>query len=90
MPEDNSKTDELRDLFIETTGTDTVTETQEAGDERLIGDENDARPTTNIQCPECDNNRAHYELKQIRSADESETRFFECTDCGYKWREDDH
>ncbi|MFW5949411.1 MAG: transcription factor S, partial [Halolamina sp.] len=22
--------------------------------------------------------------------DESETRFFTCTECGHKWREDDH
>jgi DNA-directed RNA polymerase subunit M len=29
-------------------------------------------------------------MKQIRAADESETRFFTCTECGHKWREDDH
>jgi len=47
-------------------------------------------PTTEIRCPECGHDRASYEMKQIRSADESETRFFTCTECGYKWREDDH
>jgi DNA-directed RNA polymerase subunit M len=47
-------------------------------------------PTTEIRCPECGNDRASYEMKQIRSADESETRFFTCTECGHKWREDDH
>ncbi|MEF8882085.1 MAG: transcription factor S [Halapricum sp.] len=50
----------------------------------------DMGPTTEAQCPECDNDRAFWEMKQIRAADESETRFFTCTECGHKWREDDH
>jgi DNA-directed RNA polymerase subunit M len=53
-------------------------------------DATDMGPTTNERCPECDNDRAFYEMKQIRAADESETRFFTCTDCEHKWREDDH
>lgn len=47
-------------------------------------------PTTATRCPECGHDRARYEMKQIRSADESETRFFTCTECGHNWREDDH
>jgi DNA-directed RNA polymerase subunit M len=47
-------------------------------------------PTTDARCPECGNDRAFWEMKQIRAADESETRFFTCTECGHKWREDDH
>jgi DNA-directed RNA polymerase subunit M len=50
----------------------------------------DMGPTTRTRCPECGNDRAFYEMKQIRSADESETRFFTCTECEHKWREDDH
>jgi len=50
----------------------------------------DMGPTTRERCPECGNERAFYEMKQIRSADESETRFFTCTECEHKWREDDH
>jgi DNA-directed RNA polymerase subunit M len=50
----------------------------------------DIGPTTSATCPECGNDRAFWEMKQIRSADESETRFFTCTECGHKWREDDH
>ena len=53
-------------------------------------DEGALGPTTEIRCPECGNDRASYEMKQIRAADESETRFFTCTECGHKWREDDH
>jgi len=29
-------------------------------------------------------------MNQIRAADESETRFFECVECKYKWRENEH
>ena len=47
-------------------------------------------PTTEAHCPECENDRAFWEMKQIRAADESETRFFTCTECEHKWREDDH
>ncbi len=47
-------------------------------------------PTTSTTCPECGNDRAHWYMQQIRAADESETRFFVCTECEHKWREDDH
>lgn len=47
-------------------------------------------PTTEERCPNCGNDRAYWYMQQIRSADESETRFFVCTECEHKWREDDH
>jgi len=47
-------------------------------------------PTTTAQCPNCDNDEAYWYMQQIRAADESETRFFVCTECEHKWREDDH
>lgn len=49
-----------------------------------------ALPTTNARCPECEHTTAYWYLQQIRSADESETRFFVCTECEHRWREDDH
>jgi len=52
--------------------------------------EDQGRPTTTAQCPECDNDQAYWYMQQIRAADESETRFFVCTECEHKWREDDH
>lgn len=52
--------------------------------------ENKGLPTTEVQCVNCDNDRAHWYLQQIRAADESETRFLICTECEHKWREDDH
>ena len=47
-------------------------------------------PTTETICPACGHDRAQYQMKQIRSADESETRFFTWVGCGHKWREDEH
>lgn len=46
-------------------------------------------PTTDARCPECGNNLAYWWLRQLRSADESEVRFFRCTKCGKTWREYD-
>ena len=40
-------------------------------------------------CPECGHDKATYELKQTRSADEAPTRFFTCLKCKHKWREYD-
>lgn len=71
----------------------TTTQGQEADSGPVdMSDVDDAEigPTTNARCPECGHDRARYEMKQIRSADESETRFFTCVECGQKWREDDH
>ena len=53
-------------------------------------DEESALPTTEAHCPNCGNDRARWYMQQIRAADESETRFFICTECDHKWREDDN
>jgi len=54
-------------------------------------DQSEIGPTVDQKCPQCDEvQTVRYELKQIRAADESETRFFTCTECDHKWREDDH
>ena len=52
--------------------------------------EDQGLPSMTAQCPQCDNDKAYWYMQQIRSADESETRFFVCTECEHKWREDDH
>ena len=44
-------------------------------------------PTTSVRCPECDNDTAYWWFRQLRSADESEVRFFKCTKCKKTWRE---
>ncbi|KGK99295.1 DNA-directed RNA polymerase subunit M [Methanococcoides methylutens] len=55
----------------------------------LEGDIDEGLPTTTARCPECENNVAYWWLRQLRSADESETRFFKCTKCSFTWREYD-
>ncbi len=44
-------------------------------------------PTAAETCPKCGNSTAYWVLRQTRGADEPETRIFECTRCGHKWRE---
>ena len=46
-------------------------------------------PTIEIKCPECGYELAEWWLRQLRSADESEVRFFRCVKCGKTWREYD-
>lgn len=55
----------------------------------VIEGESGALPTTNVNCPECGNREAYWWLRQMRAADESETRFYRCTKCGKTWREYD-
>ncbi|MFY9717890.1 MAG: transcription factor S [Thermoplasmata archaeon] len=44
-------------------------------------------PKTAETCPKCSNGEAYYVLRQTRGSDEPETRIFECTKCGHKWRD---
>jgi len=46
-------------------------------------------PTIQIKCPKCENNLAFWWLRQLRAADESEVRFFRCTECDHTWRQYD-
>lgn len=58
----------------------------------VVMDENtdvETLPKTNIDCPECGNNEAHWWMQKTRSADEPPTRFFQCTECDNRWREYD-
>ena len=65
---------------------------EQEGDEVIEGvDTERSLPKTDQQCNDsnCDNERAYWYLQQTRAADESDTRFYICTDCGNKWREYD-
>lgn len=43
-------------------------------------------PKVKEECTKCENKHAYYWTLQTRAADESETRFFECTKCSHRWR----
>jgi DNA-directed RNA polymerase subunit M len=68
--------------FVSTEGQDTsdVVETEE-------GIHFEGQPTAEETCDRCGNDTAYYTFKQTASADEPPTRFFKCTECGYRWRE---
>ena len=57
----------------------------------IVDEADDIRtlPTIAAKCPECGCPTAEWWLRQLRSADESETRFFRCIKCKYTWREYD-
>lgn len=44
-------------------------------------------PTTAAQCPGCGHGEAYWWMRQMRGADEPETRFYRCTKCNKTWRE---
>jgi len=71
-------------------GSNVVVDKQEKKEVTLIEDKDKANvlPKTKIKCPKCDNNEAFWILRQMRGSDEPESRFYTCTKCGYKWRED--
>lgn len=45
-------------------------------------------PKTTAVCPKCAHDEAYWILRQMRGSDEPESRFYTCTKCGHKWRED--
>jgi len=54
----------------------------------IENNDNNILPKTKIKCPKCENNEAFWILRQMRGSDEPESRFYTCTKCSYKWRED--
>ena len=56
---------------------------------KMLGEDIDLGPGVTEICPNCGHDKATYELKQTRSADEAPTRFFTCKKCKHKWREYD-
>ena len=71
-------------------GSNIVVSKQESKEITLIEDKEKTNvlPKTKIKCPKCENNEAFWILRQMRGSDEPESRFYTCTKCGYKWRED--
>ena len=71
-------------------GSNIVVSRQKKKDLALIEDSNKTNvlPKTKIKCPKCENGEAYWIIRQMRGSDEPESRFYTCTKCGYKWRED--
>ena len=61
-------------------------EIEEHENVKMLGEVDDMRSTINETCPECGHDKAYYELKQTRSADEAPTRIFTCAKCKHTWR----
>jgi DNA-directed RNA polymerase subunit M len=77
---------------IETT--DNMTKKRERSEKEIMivddeGEKIRTLPTIQIKCPKCSNNLAFWWLRQLRAADESEVRFFKCTECDHTWRQYD-
>ena len=64
-----------------------VTQKQKAKEMKIIDENVDAFPKAKVACPNCSNNEAYWHLRQMRGADEPETRFYRCTKCNHTWRE---
>ena len=62
----------------EQTFDDVIESDPEAADE--------GKPTAEVRCEPGGTEKAWYTIKQTGSADEPPTRFFKCTECGYRWR----
>lgn len=52
----------------------------------VIKKEESIHPIVDMKCPKCKNKKAYFWTQQTRSSDESETKFYRCTECGYSWR----
>jgi DNA-directed RNA polymerase subunit M len=71
------------------TGRNIVKEIQKSKNITILEyNENNVLPKTKIKCPKCENNEAFWIMRQMRGSDEPESRFYTCTKCNYKWRED--
>lgn len=67
-----------------------ATSLQESSKERetlVIEGDLDTLPKTKVECPECKNKEAYWVIRQMRAADEPETRIYRCTKCSHTWRE---
>jgi len=54
----------------------------------VIEKETNTLPVCEHPCEKCGNDKAYYEIKQMRSADEPPSKFTKCTKCGHTERDD--
>lgn len=65
----------------------TIVSTKQDKVTMIIDDEIGTLPKTKVLCPKCKNTEAYWVIRQMRAADEPETRIYSCTKCKHKWRE---
>ncbi|MBI2084218.1 MAG: transcription factor S [Candidatus Aenigmarchaeota archaeon] len=54
----------------------------------VVEDEKEEFPVTQILCPKCGVIRdAYWTMQQTRGGDEPPTRFYQCKECSWRWRE---
>ncbi len=58
--------------------------------ENIVLEKVEVLPKTKVRCPKCGHNEAYWTLRQMRAADEPETRIYQCTKCDHRWRENYH
>jgi DNA-directed RNA polymerase subunit M len=73
---------------MEKSDTVVLSETSSDSNGILVIDESqETLPKTRALCSQCGNKEAYWVLRQMRAADEPETRLYRCTKCGNTWRE---
>ncbi len=50
-------------------------------------DAQEALPIVDAECPKCGHKKARFWTIQTRAADEPETKFMKCIECGNVWRD---
>ena len=74
--------------LCDATGKECIVTERNEDKEILVIDENTSTlPKTRAECPQCGHNMAYWVLRQMRAADEPETRIYQCVKCKHKWRE---
>jgi transcription factor S len=50
--------------------------------------QSNTNPVVEMKCPKCKNKKAYFWVTQTRASDESETKFYKCTNskCSHTWR----
>lgn len=59
---------------------------EKSGGVAVVKKEDSVNPIVEMKCPKCKNKKAYFWTQQTRSSDESETKFYKCTECSHSWR----
>ena len=56
-------------------------------DIQVIEEQDSVHPLVDADCDKCKHGKAFFWLRQTRSGDEPETKFFKCEKCKHTWRD---